>query len=107
MTKPIPPKQRKKMAEDLFYWSCCVADDQCSGNIQWHHNHTWQGKRTNEVFGILPVCEYHHRIESSIKDRLDWVMLNRMSDIELKTFSKAVNLKDRRDRLNNQYGDYT
>jgi len=106
MTRPIPAEQRDEMSQDPFYQKCCVADENCSGVIQFHHNFTWQGKRTDHKFGILPVCEYHHRIEASIKDKLDWVMLNRMSDSELKQFSKAVNLKDKRDRLNKIYDSY-
>ena len=105
MTKPIPPKQRQEMSEDPFYDECCVADGECSGVIQWHHNHKWQGKRTNEKFGILPVCEYHHRKEAIIKDNLDWVMLNRMSDTELVSYSKAINLKDKKQLLNKRYGN--
>ena len=106
MTKPIPAKQRQEMSQDYFYSVCCVGGD-CRGNIQWHHNHKWQGKRTNERFGILPVCEYHHRIEATIKDKLDWVMLNRMSDSELDMYSKAENLYNKRERLNNIYGTYS
>ena len=103
MTRPIPAEQRDEMSQDPFYQKCCVADGTCQGVIQWHHNLIYASKRQN--VGILPVCEYHHRIEASIKDKLDWVMLNRMSDSELKQFSKAVNLKDRRDRLNKTYGN--
>lgn len=105
MTKPIPEKQRLEMSDDPFYKKCCVADFSCRGKIQFHHNLIFAGKRQN--VGILPLCEYHHRIESSIKDKLDWIMLNRMSDSELDIYSKAENLYNKRDRLNKRHNGVT
>ena len=103
MTKPISAKQRQEMNNDPFYSKCCIKKD-CSGDIQWHHNLKYGGKRQN--VGILPVCEKHHREESSIKGALDWIMLNRMSDSELTMYSKAENLYNKRERLNQVYGTY-
>jgi hypothetical protein len=103
LTSPIPPQMRAEMAEDKFYNKCCIADIICSGRIEWHHNLLYKGKRVNEKFCILPVCSTHHRMEASFKDRLNYIMLNRATDYELKTYSKATDYIAMRDRLNKKY----
>jgi hypothetical protein len=79
MTRPIPKWLRDKFATDPFFKSCCIADDECDGHIQWHHNLTNAGKRTDDEEGILPACVHHHDKASTtlIKERFDWVMLER------------------------------
>lgn len=82
LTRPIPKKTREKFAADPFFMFCCIEDEHCSGVIQWHHNLTSVGKRTDDEEGILPACEYHHSKASTteIKERFDWVMLSRGYD---------------------------
>lgn len=110
MTKTIPPKMRVQMSENPFYKNCCYAyftgDTNCSGKIEWHHNLIYAGQRVNEIFAILPVCQYHHRLAdtSEIRMVLDWIMLNRATDLELQTYSKAENYFEKKQRLNKIYG---
>lgn len=111
MTKAIPQKMRIQMSEDPFYKNCCYAyftgDNNCSGKIEWHHNLKYGGQRVNEIFAILPVCQYHHRLAdtSEIRMVLDWIMLNRATDLELQTYSKAENYFDKKQRLNKMFGN--
>ena len=80
------------MSTDLWYSRCCIADSECSGVIQWHHHFNYAGKRTDDTFGILPVCEFHHRHESrhDIKEKLDAITKSRMTEEDKLKYPKKV-----------------
>jgi len=105
LTKPIPPKLRAEMSKDKFYSKCCIADNTCSGVIQWHHNLIFQGKRQNTKSSILPVCKSHHdRADTrEIREKINWIMLNRMSDMEIEHYSKAIDYQQLKKYLNGIY----
>lgn len=105
--RPIPTSLKEEIAEDKFYKRCCIADENCQGRIEWHHNLIYASKQVNEKFCILPICHYHHEHEkdTEIGDRLDYIMLCRATDDDLKRFSKAVNYLALRYRLRQKYGD--
>jgi len=92
LTRPIPKKVREQLAEDPFMQSCCLASTEyaCEGRIQWHHHLKYGGKRQDEPWGILPVCELHHKLEAQFKYELDEVMVSRATYEQLKPYSKAV-----------------
>ena len=69
-------------------------------NIQFHHNIIFEGKQSDCPSTILSLCKKCHDKEKTIKDDLDRIMLNQMSDEEIKMFSKVVNLKARKEYLN-------
>ena len=98
MVCPIPKAMRVKMANNPFYWKCCITGSKL--NIQWHHNLIFGGKRVNEIFAILPVTAEVHRHEAVHKDELNRIMLNRATDEELERYSRAIDYKKLRDRLN-------
>lgn len=103
--RPIPPKLREKLSESKFMKRCCIADHECRGRIEFHHNLTFAGRQVNEEFCILPLCTYHHSIEKrrDIKEKLNWVMLNRAETEQLEAYSKAVDYVSMRERLNKRY----
>ncbi len=105
MSSKIPTNINEQMNRDPFYLKCCIVDANCSGKIERHHNLIFAGKRINRLFCILPVCKYHHDLEKTreIKEKLNWVMLNRANDSELEEFSKAIDYKKEKARLNNIY----
>lgn len=94
LTKPIPKKMRDELAEDQFMQECCLIEAQdcwkCEGRIQWHHHLKFAGKRINEKWCILPVCEWHHKNESVYKKELDEIMVSRATYEELQPYSKAI-----------------
>lgn len=92
LTKPIPKKMREELSEDPFMQKCCLYGYSmgCVGKVQWHHHLKFAGKRINEKWCILPVCEYHHEKEARFKYELDTVMVSRATYEELKPFSKAI-----------------
>lgn len=75
---------------------------------QWHHNLIFAGRQVNERFAIMQICtEIHDKMfMKQVKERCDWIMLNRASDEELRYFSKADDLIRKRDKLNQKYGTY-
>lgn len=91
--RKIPDELREDMANDPFYKSCCVANEYCRGKIEWHHNLIYAGRQVNEKWCILPVCHWHHEHEKEkfIGDKLDYIMLGRVTDEVLSNYCKAVN----------------
>ena len=103
----IPIPLRNELEKDPFYKKCCITW-RTDGKIDWHHNMTWGGKNLQEKFAILPVHndihQYHRKITSEVKEKLNWVMVNRMSEDELSYYSKAIDYKELKIRLNKKYG---
>ena len=62
----------------------------------------------NEKCGILPVCRFHHEHESrrDIRERLDHVMVNRMTDEQLEKYSRGTDWIYRKKYLNKKYDEY-
>jgi hypothetical protein len=83
--------------------------DRCvlTGNrgVNWHHNFIYGGCQVNEAWCILPVSPQIHAIadRKDIKERLDWIMLNRATEHDLQRYIKAK-LIEKRDRLNKRFG---
>jgi len=92
----IPPKLREDLSNDPFMKKCCITG-RTDGKIDWHHNMTWQGKNVQEKFAILPVHnsihQYHNGLTSEVKEKLNRIMVSRMTEEQLDYYSKAVNYK--------------
>jgi len=73
--------------------------------IEWHHNLIFAGKQVQARFCILPICKQIHDLadRKDVRERLDWIMLNRATDDELIAYSKAVDLIRKRNTLNEKY----
>lgn len=89
MRKPIPAYLRSKLAQDKFMSQCCVMDETCWGRIEWNHHFQYAGRRMNEPWGILPMCQSHHIREAQFRDELDRIMVSRATEDELAPFCKA------------------
>lgn len=106
--RPIPNKMREEMGRDPYYQRCCITGrPRGVVKVEWHHNLIFAGRQVNEKWCILPVSEAIHirAREKEMKEKLDWVMLNRGTDEELLRYSKAENLLEKRDKLNAKYGN--
>ena len=103
--RPIPKKLRDEMASDLFYKRCCLTG-QITAKIEWHHNLIYAGKQVNEKWCILPISHAMHELskDQTVRERLDWIMVNRATTDELKRYSKAVDLQRLKNRLNRKFG---
>lgn len=106
--RPIPNKLRAEMAADPYYQRCAITGrPKGAVKIEWHHNLIYAGRQVNEKWCILPISEAIHirARERDMKEKLDWVMLNRGTDEELQRYSKVENLIARRAKLNEKYGN--
>lgn len=103
--RPIPPKLREEMSKDPFYFQCCITgQSKNSTKIDYHHNLIYSGRQVNEKFCILPVSELVHRNIVKHKEKLNWIMWNRATDEQIERYSKAIDYKREKDRLNSIYG---
>ena len=107
--RPIPPELRKELEADKFYNRCCITGlSNKEVKIDWHHNFQFAGRQVNEKWCILPLFQsLHKEMSREIKERLNWIMYNRASDETLEKYSKAVDLKWERNRLNIKFGVLT
>lgn len=113
--KRIPEKLKKALASDPEYQRCSLKglNDACGGRVTWEHAIIFGSNQVQERWAIIPLCERHHAVGTyqdagtCDKSRNVWVALNRASDQELLSVSKAVNWIRERDRLNSIYGKYT
>jgi hypothetical protein len=88
----ISQKVKKQIDADPFYHRCCLADENCDGRVEMHHNLIYAGQQQDYKFCILPVCaNFHHKNEKreDIRDKLDWIMLQRTDlNFLIKTFPR-------------------
>lgn len=106
MTK-IPPALREEMSNDPFYKKCCLSyHGNCNGRIEWHHSLIYGGKQVQAKFAILPVCHYHHDRMSKYNENCVHIALQRATDDEIRSITKAINYFKERDKLLNIYGRY-
>lgn len=106
--RPIPPKLRNEMANDPYYKQCCISWDGhvCEGRIEFHHNLIYAGKQVNAKSCILPICQSAHRKADLVetREKLDLVMITRMSLQERVFYSKSRDLNHRYNYLSAKYG---
>lgn len=108
--RPISTTNKQIIDTDPFYRRCCLFDfSECSGRIEIHHNLMWKGRQSDEIWSLLPVCVRHHSManDKAVRERLDFVMLNRVDNATLSPFCKAVNWIYRKEMLNKIYDNST
>ena len=104
--RKLSPETREVLSNDEFMKTCCLLDFECSGRIEFHHNLIYGSKQSDIPNTLLPLCKAHHDTanKKDVKAKLNWIMLNRMSDIEINSISKAIDYFKERTRLNKIYG---
>jgi len=101
--RAIPTKLRNKLDQDPWYRRCCLTGrTRTQEKIEWHHNFIFAGQQVNEKWCILPMAESIHdrEKEQEIKERLNWIMLNRANVETIEKYSKQEELK----KLNEKFG---
>lgn len=106
--RKISPKVKEQL--ELEPQICARKNDgNCKGRITWEHTLIYAGKQIDEVWAIIKLCEYHHDVNTQQgngdlnKEKNVWIALNRATDKELEKYSKVVNYKQERERLNGIY----
>lgn len=97
--RPISPRVRKIIDTDPYYRRCCVSGRTI--NLEMHHGLIFAGRQVDEAWAILPLTKKIHEREKEkqIGEYLDWIMLNRATDEQLKKYSKLENLIAKKERL--------
>lgn len=101
---PIPPKLRAEMADDPYYKKCCIPDETCNGRVEWHHAIIYGGRQVQEKFAILPVCKSHHARMSKFNDKCVHIALQRATEAEIRSITKAKDYFFEKKRLEAIYG---
>ncbi len=94
------------MSADPFYQQCAITGEKY-GKIDWHHNARFGSKNIQEKFAIIPLAKRVHDRIDYCKEVCDWIMVNRMSEEELTRYTKAVDYRFMKKRLNDKYGEWT
>lgn len=107
--RPISPKVKEELDKEPDI--CALRQfGGCSGRITREHVLTFGGKQIDEVWAIIKICARHHSVDEwqdrglLDKEKNLWVALNRAEDWELEKYSKVVDYKFQRARLNIKYG---
>lgn len=65
-SEPTPPEMLEELMADPMANVCWRAwffkDHKCAGRLTWEHAFTHAGKRVNEVWAIIRLCEYAHSL---------------------------------------------
>jgi len=109
----IPTKLKKDLLADPEYARCSLLGyHTCGGRITLEHALIYAGRQVQEKYAIIPVCAAGQEVDqfqdagTMDKNRNKWVALNRATDEEIRSISKAFNYMRERDRLNGIYGLY-
>jgi hypothetical protein len=103
--RAIPLKLRNELGDDPRWKVCSLADENCKGRIQWHHNFKYANKQIQEKFSIIPLCEHHHELArgSKYRDLIDWICISRATPEELAKYPRT-NWVQMFKFLRNKYG---
>jgi hypothetical protein len=88
--RPIPPKMKQEMDASGRMKTCCINNLNCRGAVQWHHVWIYAHRQINEIWAIVPACEFHHEKAESpqIKKLFQYYSLRMASDADLAKYPK-------------------
>lgn len=99
------------MASDPAYAVCSLNHylSDCAGKIEWHHAVEYKGTQLNSKWAIISLCYRHHRNVNikSVKMLIDWIVLNRATEGQLKEISAAFDYVRYRKELNKKMNKKT
>lgn len=112
LLKPLTNKTKKIIESDPFYKQCArIEEGNCSGRITLDHSLYFAGKRLDDWWSLVPVCEFHHSVNKFQdsgdlnKEKHQWIALNRAPLEDLKKYDRA-NFIEKRNLLNRKFGEY-
>ena len=98
------------MLSDSYYKKCARhLEGNCDGRITLEHVIIYSGKQLNEKWAIIPLCTFHHAVDlhqdggDLQKEKNVWIALNRATDAELRSVSKAIDYIKLKKYLNGKY----
>lgn len=111
----IPTKLKKEILANPEYKTCMLKawpGHICGGRITLEHALIYAGRQVQARFAIIAACARGHEVDqyqdahTMDKELNHWVALNRATDQELESISKAFDWKRERQRLNGLFGEY-
>lgn len=79
MRMPIPLRIREELENDPYMTRCILEFlPPCNGRIEWQHAMTYAGKRVNELYTILPLCQKHHKEQGAFRSQQEWAIRERI-----------------------------
>lgn len=61
--RPISQKIRKIISTEPYYKFCARTNwGDCDGRITMEHAFIYSGRQINEIWAIIPLCEFHHSL---------------------------------------------
>lgn len=108
--RPISSKVKEELANDPRMKVCARRDEGgCDGRITWEHAIIHAGRQLDEAWNILPICEYHHAVNTHQdgggmnKEKHEWLALRQAPKGRLKELSKAIDYEHKLKYLNEKY----
>jgi hypothetical protein len=74
----IPKQLLNEILEDDYYRECVRhSEGTCAGRITFEHCFIYAGRQVQEKWAIIPLCEYHHDVNTyqdsgDLKKELNW-----------------------------------
>lgn len=63
MTRPLTTEARRAITTDSFFKKCCRLNSECDGRITIEHAIEYAGKRIDDAWSLIPLCEFHHGLK--------------------------------------------
>ena len=108
--RKISAKVKEELLADPRMKKCARAcEGNCGGRITWEHVIIYGGRQLDEAWAIIPLCEYHHDVNTYQdigdlnKEKNLWIALKQAPPGRLKALSKAIDYEKRLDYLNKKY----
>ena len=108
----IPPAMREQLSQDPFMKTCIIEKavpfDSCKGRITWQHAFQYASKRQNQLYTLLPMCEWHHQRQASFRPEQESAMRARIKHFNAeadfrKKYSKSTLLSTQMGEMVNFY----
>ena len=98
--RPIPPKHRKIIDENVYFKQCArqaiFGDHNCQGRLTIEHALIYAGRQVAEIWAYVPLCAYSHGVDEfqGIRGILDkrkneYLALSRATPKELAQYPKS------------------
>lgn len=93
MKTRIPTLLLAELQLDDRMYRCVVADEECSGRIEWHHAVMFAGRALQVGWAIHGICHGHHLIadRKDIRARIVKV-IHKLGGKEVKEYEKIKKL---------------
>lgn len=99
----ISKNLREVINTDSYYKKCLRhKEGNCRGRITIEHSYVYAGRQIDELWNLLPLCEFHHLGHGLNKKMNHWFSINRMTQEDEKKYPK-FNWKRERIILNKLY----